>query len=821
MSDRPNNRLTPAAAWDLDVDAGDPVEILGRPFVFERVDADKAVTFRSPAGSGDGDFMVEDGKGRLRKPIVDEILALMEDDSLIWREKPLGTEARRHARAQQLDAEQAHAMDALSEFRSAISRRFDDHPWSKSDTSLRLFMKEALADPTIAAMPGAWAACPATVRTWLNDRGTQGCRKERDGVSMKNRMPSIRSLRHPLEIVFYHAARATNVRGSVQMNYDRYVAELVDISAGTPLRRKKFDLEKVGFSDEPAHYDQPAKPYVGVPYNRFWRLCHELRSAAAYARKTTPQAAVQKYGGGGLGDLPTHLGALCWIDAKTIEKAFFVDDVTGIPIGSATMTIMLEHASKVVPGWDLCAGASNSSAILRTVLKANQVKQVPPHLLKVDPNLPYLRLRPTKVRFDNSTEAHGRTVEQNLADAYIGTDFVGSKMPRDKNVMERILGTFQTLLFEHQEDANYDIARMRLYGFDPKEHVLCSIQTARRLLDLAVMTYNVSRNRGNDKRQPALVWKQKLGGRKLPVLKDVDEFKNNIGIVTKATMSSAGIEKFNRRYTAGALDMRRIVQDFERALRKATGDIAAAPKKRRNSDDRRRATYEVRIRFDDDDIGILKVWNPHHPDKATWEPFGCTNPDAYGMPLWLHQRCLELAEREAMDYLSPQGQAVVRAKLFEEIANVDSQAAERERQTLGKALADPHLRKVMSTFVEVVDEEVEEAGEPETEEHKPAKHGLSAGRRKDSDIDTPRQKRSDPKPPVTMRRRSGRSAGAEGTPEVLRKEPARTPARRTRTQKSKNDDRRGATAHTKSAERPDQRAPSRARSNRLKWGDSF
>ncbi len=810
-----------AAPWDLDVAAGDPAEIFGRPYIFERVDPDMIVTFRAQSGSGSGDFMVQDASGQVRKPTTTEVLALMENETLVWRDRPLDKETRRFARAQKQSASQAHAMDPKSEFRTAITRRFDANPWSMSEQGLIAFMSDALADPEIAAMPMAWPASPSTLRSWINDRGTAGCRKDRDGVSMRNRLPRVRKLEHPLEIVFYHAARATNVRGSVQMNHDNYVAELARINAGEALGRRLFDIGSGSFTEQPARYDRPASPYSPIPYNRFWRLCHELQGERAYARKTTAQAAYQKYGGGGLGDLPTHVGALCWIDSTPVNKPFFVDDVTGIPIGEATITLMEEHASKGVPGWDLCPGACTSSAILRTVLKANQVKRVPDHLLAVDPNLPYLRLRPDKIRFDNSTEAHGRTVEQNLADAYIGTEFVGSEMPRDKNVMERVIGTFLELLANHQEDASYDVARMRLYGFDPDEkgHVLCSIQTGRRLLDLAVMTYNVTRNRGLDRRQPALIWKQKLGTRKLNVLKDVDEFVDGIGIVDKATISSAGLEKFNRRYTAGALQMRRIVQDFERARRAPVGDIAFQPRK--NRDDRKRSTFQVRIRYDEDDIGVIKVWNPHAAGGAKWERFGCTDPTAFGMPLWLHQRCLELARREALDYLTPEGQAVVRARLFEEIANVDSRSAERERQSLAKALADPHLRKVMSGYVEVVDEAVASYDEPEPgpEESEPTEHGLSVGRRKDADIDTPRQKASKPKPPVTMRDRR-RSAtpvtSAAGPPNT-----AAPPRRRTSDKVSKNDGRRGATAHARSGDLPEQRGPSRSRSTRLKWGDVF
>lgn len=806
----------PMVGWNLDVEPGDPVDIYGHPFIFERVDADHAVTFRPPAGAEAGDFMVIGEDGRPRKPFVHEVADLMIDNNLVWREKPLKNEVRRVARAQECDAQQAREMDPLSQFRMAICRRFDANPWSRSDYSLHAFMKEALSDPVIAALPGAWQACPATIRTWLNERGIPGCRKERDGTSMKNRTRKIRMLNHPLEILFYWAVRAKNVRGDIQMNYDRYVADIVKINDGEPLNRN-FWIDPEGLAgpcERPAQYRVPNKPYVATSYSSFWRLCTELNSEKAHGRKTSAKGAYQRYGGGGNGDLPTHLGALCWIDSTPVPKAFFVDDQTGIPIGLATMTLMTEHRSKAAPGWDLCPGAASSSSVLRTVLCANQPKQVPEDLLRIDPNLTWLRLRPDSLRFDNATEHHGLTVEDVLADAGITAEWAGSEMPRDKNVMERVIGTFLTLLFKYIPDANYDVALMRQYGFKPEEgQVLCSIQKGRELLARAVMTYNVRRHRGLDKRQPALVWKKALGNRKLNALRDADKFARSIGTVAYAKMTNAGIERFNRRYTPGAAEMKRIVQQFERALRVPKGDTAPKPKAQR--DERKRLNFEVKIRIDEGDIGRIQVWNPY---AAQWEDFACTNPDAHGMPLWLHQRCLELAQREAMDYLSPQGQAVVLARLYEEIANVDSKAAERERRDLAKALDDPNLRRVMSSYVEVVDETVAEYGEPQPEEHEPARHDLTIGMRKDAHLNTPRQRPGEPKKPVTMRRSAQGSSRSKGDAAAPSRDPAAPPPRH-KPRFPKNDDRRNAGVHPKSANRPDQRAPSRPRSNRLKWGD--
>lgn len=237
MSAGGETAVVAAADWHLDVEAGDPVSIFNNPYIFERVDPDHTVTFRAPAHSGGGDFMIQGADGRPRKPFVNEVGALMAAGDLIWREKPLSRDARRHARAQELDAEQARSLDPKCKFRMAIARRFDASPWSKSDAGLIAFMKDAMLDPKIAAMEGAWHASPATIRDWLRTRGTEGCRKERDGISMKNRMPKMRKLKHPLEILFYHAARATNVRGSIRMNYQNYVAEIAKINAGEPLNR--------------------------------------------------------------------------------------------------------------------------------------------------------------------------------------------------------------------------------------------------------------------------------------------------------------------------------------------------------------------------------------------------------------------------------------------------------------------------------------------------------------------------------------------------------------------------------------------------------
>ncbi|MEO7468778.1 MAG: hypothetical protein ABIV36_17320 [Sphingobium limneticum] len=841
MSESEDTGVRPMATSGFDAEPGEKIEIFGTIYFYDRTDADRTVTFRPPTGASYGDFTIASGDGSARKPTLDEVGTIWAEGNLVFREPSLGTEARRFARAQQKDIAQAKAQDKSAPFRAAILRLFDDLKLAKSDRVINAFMKAALADPKIAAMSGARTVNARTFRRWVQQNGTEGCRKVWDSVSMKGRSKRTWSIPHPVEIVMYWAIRATHVRGDITKNYDRYVADIYKINKGLTLDRN-FCVDPDGEAsacERPAEYPVPTRAYVAISYKRFWRMCRSLKSTG-YVSKTTRQAGYQLYGGGGLSDIPTHLGAFAWMDDTPIPRIYFVDDDTGVPIGQCTFTALLEQSSGVVAGWHLNIGAASSSSVLQTVLHANtpKHKDVSAELLQLDANLPWLRFKPAIIGFDNSTAMHGRSVEDVLGDAYIGTRFFGSEMARDKAHMERIIGTLLDLAVKQDLDANYDIARMRRYKFNadekfnPKEHILLSVRTGRHILGLAAMTYNATRNKGKDGRQPALVWRQKLVGRKLDTLKDVDAFEASIGDVEfDIVMTSSGIEKFSRRYTPGAVEMTRIIREFDDGWKREKDDIGFD--RNPNTDDRKKQTHRIKGKYDREDIGTLKVWNPYH-EPPQWEYFHCTNPDAHGMPLWLHERCLELAKAEAMEYATPEQQSFVRARLFEQFAKVNSASAERERRAVAKAVDDPKVKRVFARYVHVTDEEIPDTDDVAPDAHQPAQHGSAEGKRKDAHIPTPRQKVRAPTEPVKLQpaenapapatkpsKPSSASAGKKVTDESSRNtEPTEASgtqpysSRRDRRLGRKNDAPRNAGTHHQSADGRDQRGASAPRSTK-------
>jgi putative transposase len=123
------------------------------------------VTFRLPGRSTADDFMILGADGHPRKPTTQECGVMMREGNLIWRERPLANDARRHARAMDIDIEQVKVLDKTAAFKTAVTRRFDATPWSKSASSLRAFIRDALADERIANLPGAYSSTPAACRS--------------------------------------------------------------------------------------------------------------------------------------------------------------------------------------------------------------------------------------------------------------------------------------------------------------------------------------------------------------------------------------------------------------------------------------------------------------------------------------------------------------------------------------------------------------------------------------------------------------------------------------------------------------------------------
>jgi len=489
--------MIPVLAFHIDV--GDEVEVYGRPYYFEGVQLDGTVYFRSPQGSSYPHLLIEDDDGHPRRPSIGEINKLFAEELLFLRAKPSNIAARRMARQTKLDAQQCREMDKNSLFRVRLAQYCDEHCRSLSDKAMLPVIAKALAEPHIAKEnPNGWVPHPSTVRNWMRHRGEPHRRKPRDGVAMTGRCNDpfrVKGLAEPLVYHLMQACLANDTR-QTRAHHDRYVADITKINRGLPLNRKMLVRNAEGYwkiSNDDAVYAKPRQPHEPVCYSTFWRKVGAKRTPYMLGLAISPQAEDARFGGGGFTERPPF-GSLCEIDETPIPALFLVDDNTHIPMGTATLTLMVEVCTKALVGWDICPEAASSASLLRTIRHANSIKNVPDDLRQQFPDLQYVRLKPDRITVDNSPGAHSSHIEDACAEAYISIRWTGKAKPREKVGVERVIGTVLELLFKNLPQHNYDIPLMRKFGFDQNFHTLCPFSYARELLDRACFTYNISRH---------------------------------------------------------------------------------------------------------------------------------------------------------------------------------------------------------------------------------------------------------------------------------------------------------------------------------------
>lgn len=774
----------------LKLEPGDIVAIDHVDHVFERIDPDGLVTFRIMGGKVEFEIPDEE-TGFPRKPNADEIARLMAAGTMVKRARDLDEGPRRAARKRELSAEAARAEDPSSEFRTAFNRAYDRSPCGLSDRALRAFNEQLLTDPVIAAMPGARLYVGSTLRSWINTRGFSGDRRARDGVAMTGKRHG-RRVQHPIEILGHHlaisvgrkSAASPNAKSKAYKAWTGYRAEVGRINRGEATGR------------EGAEYPKPPVPYKAVSYTTFWRMGRDLQSSAALAAEHGRQAVYQRYGGGGVTDRHTRIGAFGQMDDTKAPAIFLIDDELRIPLGQATFTAMMESVSKCIIGWDLCWDEPSSATALETYAHANTPKAIPKDIDDIHPELKWICCKLAAVLLDNLSGHHSRHFEDAMMDAGTDVHFSGAHMPRDKAEMERVIGTILGLAFKDLPSATYDIPRAREFGFDHTKMVMVPIRKARDLLLRAICVYHLMPHKGLDGRSPALVFKQQTARHGISVIDDLDEFRRSIGDVEfDGKLRPSGIVVKGLRYSDTKLT-RELIDDI----------VSLQPASEAKN---KVTTLTVKVKYSRRDMGRVNVWNERTKRYVTLPAVRQDYAD--GLPLWAHKRIADIAKLDMRDYNEEtddtEGDRLIkiRADLFDAVRNITPEAAEQDRANLARLKDTRLFKRIMGDIAEVFDEDVatlvapQPADAPDTQ----LRDGMAAPFRSDATTKTPRVNES-----------KGAAASAE-------REAVPAKPRRQRTQKPKDRDPRDAGSPSRSVTTDNRAGSAPASSNRPKWGVTY
>lgn len=712
-----------------------PYEIApGSPFIakdqrvyhFDRVDPDGAVCLRGWLLDGHGDLMVIDNDGHRRRPNCEEFLGLLAAGSLERLPLPPSNNVACERRKDDIDPNQARLNDELADFRVTMLRELDakiaNEGQRLSDKKLQIFIDRCLRKKCIRDLKGAWRCSPATLREWRRTRGVDGNRRLSDGVSQTGKTPKARKINHHIEILAFYTSIAISRRWPTSQAIRAYRAEIADINKGRPLSRNLAVTDEDGrwaMSNEPAVYEIPDRPYSPISSDAFYGLVRSMRSKKAYAIETSAKGAMQRYEGGGVTEMPSRIGVLGQMDDTPVPNLFLVDAKSGIPLGGATLTVLAETVSRLALGWDLSWDHASTGTVLRTVLHANQPKRFPLAILKMAEEEGAGRLRDlaqqaltwgykvSRIKSDNLAAFHSHDVEDALLDCGIAQEFTGKDKPRAKPHIERILGILQNLLLKRLQDARLDPELAIRFGYDPEKQVLCTLQEARELLDIACIIYNVTRHGGLDGKQPSLVHQEHLARYKVAVIEDQEILRRALCRGEKdIQIDNSGVRVFNRRYSSSGM-VAKIIQDHERGTRHRCRN--GGPRQARfNRNHKRKLTFKVRIKFNPDDLGHIYVWNPHAAPRGEWIILPCTDPQMKGRPKWLHDRIVELAKEQADGHLDKATEDRLHALLQQEIMHINEASSERSLRDHARVMDSLYVTAALQNWVDVHSERTDD-----------------------------------------------------------------------------------------------------------------
>ncbi len=691
---------------------GDRVAIRDIDYIFERVDPDLSVFYRAPHGANYGDFMVRGENGHMRRPTTSEMNDIFNKEGIRFKSNTKQSQQRRMAREKQLLAEQVYEKDGKAAFRELITKFYDQHvhEYRHSEDSLNALVARALKDPKIkAAQPGDWVPAGRTVLDWITDRGEVGKRQAKDFMSMTGLMPRRIMLPHPEEIFLWHllGSLTTSGKPNVQSFSDKYASDIEDINNGVPLDRKMLEQDQQGrwvVSEKRANYARPLVPYKEVHETTFWRHHNSEKTPNLFAVAVNQKAKRHRYGGGGFGERHPF-GLVCEIDDKTADAWFLVDEDTGIGMGTAVVTLMIEPTTMAYVGWDLSGEHASTNSFLRTVRHGNFGKEVPQDLRQICPTLGDIRMRPTWLHTDNPAFAHSHAAESALADCYTSIKYMGSKQPTDKSKVERELGTMMTSFFRKLPGATYDIELMRNWGYDPAQQKLIGIRRTRELLDRYCHSRNLKGRTALGKRAPAQMFLTQAMIDPPNVIEDIEQFDIAMGkSIEKVSVYATGIDLKFGHYTSQ--NMGEIAGAFERLHTLPPGDMTPE-QERRNSNPKKKLKAIGRLKYDPDNLGTVHLWVPE-PHRERWEPLECSNPDRHGMPEFIFEKAAEIAEQEGMKFITRQQQRAVMGRLYKMMEDTSESSSLKRRKLLGRALQHDHTQRSFKRFIEYGPESLEE-----------------------------------------------------------------------------------------------------------------
>lgn len=282
-------------------------------------------------------------------------------------------------------------------------------------------------------------------------------------------------------------------------------------------------------------------------------LIHELPEYDVYAARYGKSAAQHKFRNAVNSVYTSRPLERVEVDHTRLDM-IVVDAVTGIPIGRPWLTLVIDHYSKCILGFNLSFDSPSHMTVARALMMALQPK------VNINKRWPSIRgewnmfgLMQNLVA-DNGLEFHGMSLEDACLMMGINISYCPRKKGWWKATVERAIGNTNRSANDglpgrtyssNKEKADYKAEKKAILPLEVLEEII-----AKWIVDIYHETMHETLGK-----KPSSVWREEIDLAEIPIVTNLDELDAVFGIVSKRDLTHKGIQINNLFYNSNELGL--------------------------------------------------------------------------------------------------------------------------------------------------------------------------------------------------------------------------------------------------------------------------
>ncbi|MGZ0077502.1 Mu transposase C-terminal domain-containing protein [Methylomonas sp. YC3] len=347
-------------------------------------------------------------------------------------------------------------------------------------------------------------------------------------------------------------------------------------------------LGKIDLENQRTLGGEPIKP---PSLRTLYRLVERAEAYELVALKEGKAAADRRFRIGKAGVKTSRILERVEVDHTPLDL-FLVDERTWLPLGRPTLTVIIDHYSRMLLGYYLSFDSPSTAAVMGALRHAILPKKLATAVianLKTVNTWNCYGLHELVV-VDNGLEFHSDDLESVAYDLGIRIQYCPKHAPRFKGVVERYLKTIN-YFFAHQLPGT-SFAKFYLRGdYDPEKAALLTFAEFKQIFEKWVIdVYAQDEHRGLGKTTPWARWQESIAHHEPILPDDLRTLQRRIGLVAERSLRRDGIFLHGIRYSGDELG--HILRGFGEGVK-------------------------VRLVYDPEDLGEIQVWGPNDVEPVT------------------------------------------------------------------------------------------------------------------------------------------------------------------------------------------------------------